>query len=80
MRTLHLMTERQSGEVERVLLHISDARTRAGKAAEAVAKDGAEPHIVAALQDAERQLGELHRKLSQGTYYAVPDSSIRLAV
>lgn len=74
------MTERQSSEVERVLLHISDARTRARKATEVVAKDGAEPHIIAALEDAERQLGELHRKLSQGTYYAVPDSSIRLAV
>jgi hypothetical protein len=74
------MTERQSSEVEKVLLHVSDARSRARKAAEACARDGAEPHIVAALTDAERQLAELHRKLSQGTYYAVPDKSLKLAV
>jgi len=30
--------------------------------------------------DAEQQLAELHRKLSQGTYYAVPDKSLKLAV
>jgi hypothetical protein len=74
------MTEHQSSEVEKVLLHLSDARSRARRAAEACAKDGAEAHIVAALSDAERQLGELHRKLSQGTYYAVPDESLKLAV
>ena len=39
-----------------------------------------EAHIVAALADAEQQLAELHRKLSQGTYYAVPDKSLKLAV
>ena len=74
------MTERQSSEVEKVLLHISDARMRARRAAEACAKDGAQAHIVAALSETERQLGELHRKLSQDTYYAVPDESMRLAV
>jgi hypothetical protein len=74
------MTERQSSEVEKVLLHISDARSRAHKAADTCAQDGAEAHIVAALTDAEQQLAELHRKLSRGTYYAVPDKSLKLAV
>jgi hypothetical protein len=74
------MTERQSSEVEKVLLHISDARSRARTAAERCAEDGAEAHIVVALTDAEQQLAELHRKLSQGTYYAVPDNSLKLAV
>jgi precorrin-2 methylase len=63
-----------------VLLHISDARSRAHKAADTCAQDGTEAHIVAALTDAEQQLAELHRKLSQGTYYAVPDKSLKLAV
>jgi len=75
-----VMTERQSSEVEKVLLHIGDARSRARRAAEACAQDGADAHIVAALTDAELQLAELHRKLSQGTYYAVPDKSLKLAV
>lgn len=74
------MNERQSSEVEKVLLHVSDARTRAKRAAAAVEKDGADPHIVAALADAERELAELHRRLAQGTYYAVPDESLKLAV
>lgn len=74
------MTERQSSEVEKVLLHISEARTRAWRAAELVEKNGAERHIVEALQAAEQQLADLHRKLAQGTYYAVVDSSLRLAV
>jgi len=74
------MTERESSEIEKVLLYISDARTRAKRAADVVAKDGADAHIIAALADAERQLGELHTKLAQGTYYAVPDDSLKLAV
>lgn len=74
------MTERQSSEIEKVLLFISDARSRARKASEACAKDGAAPHIVEALGDAEHHLAELHRTLAQGTYYAVPDESLRLAV
>lgn len=72
------MTERQSSEVEKVLLYISDARARAAKAADAVAKDGAESHIVEALRSSERQLADLHRELSQGTYYAAPDAPMRL--
>lgn len=74
------MNEGHSSEVEKVLLYLSDARTRARKAADAVEKDGADAHVVAALRETELELGELHRKLSQGTYYAVPDSSLRLAV
>lgn len=75
------MNERHSSEVEKVLLYIGDARTRARRAADAVRKDGADPHIVAALTDAERELSELHRRLAQGTYYAVPDdASLKLAV
>jgi hypothetical protein len=74
------MNERQSSEIEKVLLHLSDARTRAKRAAEAVEKDGADPHIVAALADTEKQLADLHRTLSQGTYYAVPDTELKFAV
>jgi len=74
------MTEQQSSEVEKVLLHIGDARSRARRAADRCAADGADAHVVAALRDSERQLADLHRKLSQGTYYAVPDESMRLAV
>jgi hypothetical protein len=74
------MNERQSSEIEKVLLYINDARTRTRKAAEAVQKDNADDHVIAALADAERELAELHRKLAQGTYYAVPADSLTFAV
>lgn len=63
-----------------MLLHLSDARTRARRAAERVEKDCAEAHIVAALRSTEQQLAALHRTLSQSTYYAVPESSLRLSI
>jgi len=74
------MTESQSSEVEKVLLYVSDARTRAKRAADAVQKDGAEPHIVAALRETEKDLDALHRKLAHGTLYAVSDSTLKLAI
>lgn len=74
------MTERESKEVAKVLLHISDARLRTGKAADDLAREGAAEHVVAALRTSEATLADLHRKLSQGTYYAVQDDSLRLAV
>jgi len=74
-----VMTEQQSSEVEKVLLYIGDARTRARRAADAVAKDNGDSHVVDALRASERELGELYRRLSQGTFYAVPDDSLRLS-
>lgn len=69
------MTESQSSEVEKVLLYVSDARTRAKRAADAVQRDGADSHIVAALRDTEHELDALHRKLAHGTLYAIPGST-----
>jgi hypothetical protein len=74
------MTEAQSSEVEKVLLFVSDARSRARRAAERVRTDGADDHIVQALEATERELGDLHRRLAQGTYYAIPDTTLDLAV
>ncbi len=74
------MTERESKEIAKVLLHLSDARLRAQRAADELARDGAAEHIVAALRASEASLADLHRQLSQGTYYAVQDDSLRLVV
>jgi hypothetical protein len=74
------MKETQSSEVEKVLLYIGDARERARRAADAVAKDGAESHIVDALAEAEIALGELQQKLTQATLYAIPEDTLKLAV
>lgn len=79
-RTVHEMTESHSGEVEKVLLYISDAQERARRASDRIEKDGADAHIVEAVRQAQRDLGDLHRRLMQGTYYAVPDLTEKLAV
>ena len=49
-----MMTEAHSGEVEKVLLYVGDARDSARAAAERVARDGADEHVVQALRDTER--------------------------
>jgi hypothetical protein len=74
------MTEAHSSEVERILLFVSDAQERARRGAERIAKEGAEPHIVDALRQAQSELGDLHRRLMQETYYATPSAAQRLAV
>ena len=73
------MNEAHFGEIEKVLLYVSEARERAGRAREALEKDQAEPHLVAALRDCEEHMRQEHRRLMQGTFYAVPGPD-RLAV
>jgi hypothetical protein len=74
------MTESESKEVEKVLLHISDARARTRRAADALEKEGAARHVVDSLRSTERELASMHRALSQATYYAVPAEALHLAV
>ena len=45
-----------------------------------IAKDGAEPHLVAALDALEAELAALHRRTMQGTYFAVPSVSDQLTL
>ena len=69
------MTERQSREVAKVLLHISDAAMRSGRTAADLERDGAPVHLVNAIREAETRLNALHRSVSQGTYYAVAETA-----
>jgi hypothetical protein len=74
-----MFNETHHSEVEKVLLYISEARERAERARLALVKQGAAPHLIAALEDAEEELRKEHRRLLQRTFYAVPDQE-RLAV
>lgn len=73
------MNEAHFSEIEKVLLYISEARERAERARLAITKDGAEPHLIAALKASEDLLRAEHRRLLQQTFYAKPDQE-RLAV
>lgn len=73
------MNEVHFREIEKTLLFISEARKRAKQTAANIEKDGAEPHLVVALQEARRQLEELGRRLMQKTYFAVPDNQLSIS-
>ena len=65
-------------EIEKTLLYVSEARKRAQKTAKELRRDDAEPHLVEALEEAERELDEVGRRLMQQTYFAVPKEQLSL--
>lgn len=65
------MTEHESKEVGKVLLHLADACDRTRATADRLEASGGAAHLVAALRATEKQLREQHRTLSQATYWAV---------
>ena len=67
------MNEWHFNEIERVLLHVSDATDGAGRAAHGLKRDGAEAHLVAALEQAKSELEATSRALTHGPYFAVTD-------
>jgi hypothetical protein len=73
------MNEAHFNEIERALLHVSDAARRVERTAADLERAGAEPHLVAALEQAKAELDATYRSLTQGTYFAVTDQE-RLAV
>lgn len=74
------MNEASSSEVEKVLLFVSDARDRAGKARTRLQAEGADQHLIDAMERTEASLVETHRDLMQGTYFAVPRREKQLAL
>ncbi|HEY8644723.1 MAG TPA: hypothetical protein VIL77_02460 [Gaiellaceae bacterium] len=72
------MNEAHFAEVEKTLLFVSEARQRAERAAKGLAKDGADEHLVEALEEAEHELESIHRRLMQSTYFAVPKEQLTL--
>lgn len=72
------VNEAHFAEIERVLLTISDARERAERTARELRRDGADAHLIEALEEAERELEALGRTLMQRTYFAVPKEQLTL--
>jgi len=73
------VNEEHFKEIEKVLLYVSEARRKAEAVADGLERDSAEAHLVAALREAETELAGLHRKLMQGTYWAVPKQQLSLS-
>lgn len=72
------MNEAHFLEIDAVMLFVEDARRRAQQAADKIRHDEADLHLVQALEDAERELSDLARRLRQGTFFAVPDPQLTL--
>lgn len=72
--------EAHLAEVEKVLLYVSEARARAARAVADPERSGAPDHLLAPLRRTEVGLEEHHRRLMQGTFYAVPSDQDQLAV
>lgn len=68
------------GEVEKVLLYISEAREKASRVADGLRRSGAPDHLIAAVKGAEASLEAEHRRLMQTTFFAVSDDQERIAV
>jgi len=76
--TIAGVNEAHFAEIEKTLLYVAEARERAERAGRALARDGAEPHLVEALEEVERELEALGRTLMQRTYFAVPKEQLTL--
>jgi hypothetical protein len=72
------VNETHFAEIEKVLLYVSEARERAERTIRSLVKQDAEPHLVEALEEAERELEAVGRTLMQRTYFAVPKEQLTL--
>ncbi len=61
-------------EIDATMLYIEEARARAERAASKLWADGAEPHLVQALEQTQEDLSSSARRLRQGTFFAVPSA------
>ncbi len=66
------------GEVDVVLLCIEDARRRAERAERALRESGAEDFLVEGLGRAQEDLSAAAKRLTQGTFFAVPKAQLTL--
>jgi uncharacterized protein Yka (UPF0111/DUF47 family) len=73
------MNEAHFGEIERLILVVSDARERAQRVARDLERDDAEPHLVAAVAEVEKELDQVSHRLMRKTYFAVPKEQLTIS-
>ena len=76
--TLDQVNEEHMAEVEQVLFLMSETRRRAERAARDLSRAGADPHLVEALEQAERELETTIDVFFKGTYFHVPKDQLSL--
>jgi len=77
-RRLQELDEKHFAEIDVAMLYIEEARKRAERAAATLRADGAEQHLIDALERSEAELTDVARRLRQGTFFAVPKEQLSL--
>lgn len=77
-RRLQELDEKHFAEVDVAMLYIEDARERTERGASALRAEGADAHLVEALERASAELSDVARTLRQGTLFAVPKEQLKL--
>ena len=72
------MDEKHFAEIDVAMLYIEEARARTERALAALRRDGADDHLVEALERARGELSDVARRLRQGTLFAVPKEQLSL--
>jgi septation ring formation regulator EzrA len=72
------LDEKHFAEIDVAMLYIEEARKRAERAAAALRSDGADAHLIEALERSEEELSDVARRLRQGTFFAVPKEQLSL--
>lgn len=67
-----LVDERHHEQIDATMMTVERARARAERAAAALRADGADEHLIEALERAERELSNTGRALMQGALFAAP--------
>ena len=77
-RRLQELDEKHFAEIDVAMLYIEEARERTERAMNALRAEGADAHLVEALERSARELSEVARRLRQGTLFAVPKEQLNL--
>ena len=77
-RRLQKLDEKHFAEIDVAMLYIEEARRRAERAAAALRSDGADAHLIEALERSEKELSDAARRLRQGTFFATPKEQLSL--
>jgi cell division GTPase FtsZ len=65
-------------EIGVAMMYVEEARSRSERAAKALRRAGAEPHLVEALDEARDELSATQKRLLQRTHFAVPSAQATL--
>ena len=77
-RRLQELDEKQFAEIDVAMLYIEEARERTERATTALRDEGADAHLIEALERSTAELSEVARRLRQGTLFAVPREQLNL--